>query len=133
MKRLAPSSTLAYALPAVLWAAAMGLGVWMARPSPAPTVETQAPRWLAVKVAPGSPATRDWPHFFACSGLAADPALMRATLGLNGGGVESVWRRDGSDTPIRVALAPIDAPSSPDADRIIEAASRAVADCGDTP
>jgi hypothetical protein len=105
----------------------------MARPSPAPTTEAEAPRWMTVKVAADSPAARDWPHFFACSGLAADPALMRATLGLNGGGVESVWHRDGSDTPIRVALAPIDAPSPPDADRILEAASRAVADCGDTP
>ena len=131
MKRASSLPTIA--LPAVLWLAAAGLGAWMARPSPAPTTETEAPRWLVVKVAADSPAARDWPHFFACSGLAADPALMRATLGLNGGGVESVWRRDGSDTPIRVALAPIDAPSPPEADRIIEAASRAVADCGDTP
>jgi hypothetical protein len=118
---------------AVLWLAAIGLGAWMARPSPPPRVETQAPRWLAVTVAAGSPAARDWPHFFACSGLGADPALMRATLGLNGGGSENVWRRDGSDTPIRVALVPIETPSAPEADRIIEATTRAVADCGDTP
>lgn len=131
MKR--SSSPLLLAIPVVLWLSAMGLGAWMARRSPAPTAEAEAPRWLAVKVAADSPAARDWPHFFACSGLAADPALMRATLGLNGSGAESVWRRDGSDTPIRVALAPIDAPPSPDADRIIEAASRAVADCGGTP
>jgi len=117
---------------AALWLAAIGFGAWMARPSPAPRVEAAAPRWLAVNVAAGSPAARDWPHFFACSGLAADPALMRATLGLNGGGAESVWRRDGSDTPIRVALVPIEAPLPPEADRIIEAATR-VADCGDTP
>jgi hypothetical protein len=118
---------------AALWLAAIGLGAWMARPSPAPRLETAAPRWLTVNVVAGSPAARDWPHFFACSGLAADPALMRATLGLNGGGAESVWRRDGSDTPIRVALVPIESPSSPEADRIIEAATRAVADCGDIP
>jgi hypothetical protein len=99
----------------------------------APRVEIEAPRWLAVNVAAGSPAARDWPHFFACSGLAADPALMRATLGLNGGGSQSVWRRDGSDTPIRIALVPIETPSTPEADRIIEATTRAVADCGDTP
>lgn len=118
-------------LPVVaLWFAAVGLGAWMSRPSPAPNVETTAPRWLAVNVAAGSPAARDWPHFFACSGLAADPALMRATLGLNGGGAESVWRRDGSDTPIRVALVPIETPSGPESDRIIEAATRIV-DCGD--
>jgi len=116
-----------------LWLFALGLGSWMARPSPAPSSENETPRWLTVNVAPDSPAARDWPHFFACSGLAADPALMRATLGLNGSGAESVWRRDGSATPIRVALAPIDAPSPPEADRIIEAASRAVADCGATP
>mgnify|MGYP000683955756 CR=1 FL=1 len=116
-----------------LWLAAIGLGAWSARPSPTPSVETETPRWLAVKVAAGSPAARDWPHFFACSGLAADPALMRATLGLNGGGGESVWRRDGSDTPIRVALAPIETPLAPEADLIIEAATRSAADCGDTP
>ena len=116
-----------------LWLAAIGLGAWSARPSPAPVVETEAPRWLAVKVAADSPAARDWPHFFACSGLAADPALMRATLGLNGGGAESVWRRDGSDTQIRVALAPMDTPLTPEADLIIQAATRSVADCGETP
>ena len=131
MKR--PPTSLAYAVPALLWLAACALGAWMARPSPAPVANTDAPRWLTVRVAADSPAARDWPHFFACSGLAADPALMRATLGLNGGGAESVWRRDGSETPIRVALAPIDAPAAPDADRIVEAASRAVADCGDAP
>jgi hypothetical protein len=125
-------STLAIALPAALWLAAIVLGAWMARPSPAPRAETETPRWLTVSVAADSPAARDWPHFFACSGLAADPALMRATLGLNGGGAESVWRRDGSATPIRVALAPIETPSPPEADRIIEAASRAVVDCGET-
>ncbi|WP_425999827.1 hypothetical protein [Caulobacter sp. DWR1-3-2b1] len=118
---------------AALWLAAAGLGAWMSRPSPAPSVETAAPRWLVVKVAAGSPAARDWPHFFACSGLAADPALMRATLGLNGGGAESVWRRDGSDTPIRVALVPIETPSASESDRIIEAATGAIVDCGDTP
>ncbi len=117
---------------ATLWFAAIALGAWMARPSAPPAPRPDTPRWLTVKVAPDTPAARDWPHFFACSGLAADPALMRATLGLNGGGVESVWRRDGSATPIRVALAPTDTPSSPDADRIIEAATRAVADCGET-
>jgi hypothetical protein len=117
---------------AALWLAAVGLGAWMSRPSPAPIVEAATPRWLAVNVAAGSPAARDWPHFFACSGLAADPALMRATLGLNGRGAESVWRRDGSDTPIRVALVPIETPSAPESDRIIEAATRAVVDCGDT-
>lgn len=117
----------------VLWLAAIGLGAWTARPSPPPRSETEAPRWLAVNVAAGSSAGRDWPHFFACSGLAADPALMRATLGLNGGGSQSVWRRDGSDTPIRIALVPIETPSTPEADRIIEATTRAVADCGDTP
>lgn len=118
---------------AALWLAALGFGAWMARPSPAPGAESETPRWLTVNVAADSPAARDWPHFFACSGLAADPALMRATLGLNGSGAESVWRRDGSATPIRVALAPIDAPSPPEADRIIEAASRAMADCGAAP
>lgn len=128
MKRLAPSLGIA-----ALWLAAIGLGAWQARPSPPPAAEAQAPRWLTVKVAAGSPAARDWPHFFACSGLAADPALMRATLGLNGGGVESVWRRDGSETPIRVALVPTETPPAPEADRIIEAATRAVADCGDAP
>lgn len=127
MKRSAPS--FAIAMPATLWLAAIVLGVWMARPSPAPRAETETPRWLTVNVAADSPAARDWPHFFACSGLTADPALMRATLGLNGGGAESVWRRDGSATPIRVALAPIEAASAPEADRIIEAASRA--DCGE--
>ena len=116
---------------AALWVAAIGLGAWMSRPSPAPSVESTAPRWLTVNVAAGSPAARDWPHFFACSGLAADPALMRATLGLNGGGAESVWRRDGSDTPIRVALVPIETLSAPESDRIIEAATRATIDCGD--
>ncbi len=95
---------------AVLWLSAIGLGAWEARPSPAPRAETAAPRWLTVNVAADSPAARDWPHFFACSGFAADPALMRATLGLNGGGAPGVWRRDGSDTPTRV-----------------------VADCGETP
>jgi len=128
-----PASILFFAAPAALWLAAAALGAWMARPSPAPSVETKASRWLDVKVAAGSPAARDWPHFFACSGLAADPPLMRATLGLNGGGSESVWRRDGSDTSIRVALAPIDTPAPPEADRIVEAASRAVTDCGDPP
>lgn len=118
---------------ATLWLAAIALGAWMARPSPPPLAEDTVPRWLTVKVAAGSPAARDWPHFFACSGLAGDPALMRATLGLNAGGAESVWRRDGSDTPIRVALVPMETPSAPDADRIIEAATRAVADCGDAP
>ncbi|WP_454759811.1 hypothetical protein [Caulobacter segnis] len=122
-----------YTAIAALWLAALGLGGWMARPSPAPQAETAAPRWLTVNVAPGSPAARDWPHFFACSGLAADPALMRATLGLNGGGSESVWRRDVSATPIRVALAPLDTPAAPEADRIVEAATRVVADCGDMP
>ncbi len=116
---------------AALWLAAIGLGAWMSRPSPAPSVETAAPRWLAVNVAADSPAARDWPHFFACSGLAADPALMRATLGLNGGGAESVWRRDGLDTPIRVALVPIETPPAIDSDRIIEAATGAIVDCGD--
>lgn len=116
-----------------LWLAAGGLGAWMARPSPAPSLQDKAPRWITVKVAADSPAARDWPHFFACSGLAADPALMRATLGLNGGGAQGVWRHDGSDTPIRVALAPIETPSAPEADRIIEAATRAVADCGEAP
>lgn len=118
---------------AMLWLAAIGLGASLARPSPAPVAETTAPRWLTVNVAAGNPTARDWPHFFACSGLAADPALMRATLGLNGGGAESVWRHDGSATPIRVALVPIETPSAPEADRIIEAATRAVADCGETP
>ncbi|MET3664895.1 hypothetical protein [Caulobacter sp. 1776] len=118
---------------ALLWLAAIALGVWMARPSPPPSADPTAPRWLTVKVAADSPAARDWPHFFACSGLAADPALMRATLGLNGGGAQSVWRHDGSETPIRVALVPIETPSAPEADRIIESATRAVADCGDTP
>jgi hypothetical protein len=117
---------------AALWLAAIGLGAWMSRPSPAPSAEAEAPRWLTVNVAAGSPAARDWPHFFACSGLAADPALMRATLGLNGGGAQSVWRRDGSDTPIRVALVPIETPSTPESDQIIEAATRAIVDCGDT-
>jgi hypothetical protein len=117
---------------AALWLAAIGLGAWMSRPSPAPSAETDAPRWLTVNVAAGSPAARDWPHFFACSGLAADPALMRATLGLNGGGAQSVWRRDGSDTPIRVALVPIETPSAPESDQIIAAATRAIVDCGDT-
>lgn len=115
----------------VLWLAAIGLGAWMARPSAPPVPDVETPRWLAVTVPAGSPAARDWPHFFACSGLAADPPLMRATLGLNGGGAESVWRRDGSDTPIRVALVPVETPPAPEADRIIEAATRAVADCGD--
>lgn len=118
---------------AALWLAAAGLGAWVSRPSPAPRVEATAPRWLTVNVAAGSPAARDWPHFFACSGLAADPALMRATLGLNGGGAESVWRRDGSDTPIRVALVPIETPSAPESDRIVEAGTRASLDCGDLP
>jgi hypothetical protein len=117
---------------ATLWLAAVGFGAWMSRPSPAPHAETAAARWLTVNVAAASPAARDWPHFFACSGLAADPALMRATLGLNGGGAESVWRHDGSDTPIRVALVPIETPPAPGSDRIIEAATRAVVDCGDT-
>ena len=117
---------------AVLWLAALGLGAWTSRPSPAPQVDTAAPRWLTVNVAAGNPAARDWPHFFACSGLAADPALMRATLGLNGAGAESVWRRDGSDTPIRVALVPLETPSAPAFDPIIEAATR-VTDCGDIP
>jgi hypothetical protein len=117
---------------AALWLAAIGLGAWMSRPSHAPSAEAEAPRWLTVNVAAGSPAARDWPHFFACSGLAADPALMRATLGLNGGGAQSVWRRDGSDTPIRVALVPIETPSTPESDQIIEAATRAIVDCGDT-
>ena len=117
---------------AALWVAAVGLGAWMSRPSPAPSVEASAPRWLVVNVAAGSPAARDWPHFFGCSGLAADPALMRATLGLNGGGAESVWRRDGSDTLIRVALVPIETPSAPESDRIVEAATSATVDCGDT-
>ena len=127
MKRLAPLAI------AALWLAAVGLGAWLARPSPAPVAETSAPRWITVNVAAGSPAARDWPHFFACSGLAADPPLMRATLGLNGGGGESVWRRDGQDTPIRVALVPVEAPVASEADRIIEAATRAVTDCGDAP
>jgi len=126
MKRLAQPLVIA-----ALWLAAIMLGAWMAQPSPAPTTETEAPRWLTVNVVADSPAARDWPHFFACSGMAADPALMRATLGLNGGGAESVWRRDGSATPIRVALLPVDGPSPPEADRIIEAATRAVADCGE--
>jgi hypothetical protein len=117
---------------AALWLAAIGLGAWMSRPSPAPSAETDAPRWLTVNVAAGSPAARDWPHFFACSGLAADPALMRATLGLNGGGAQSVWHRDGSDTPIRVALVPIETPSAPESDQIIAAVTRAIVDCGDT-
>ena len=125
MKRLIQALAIA-----ALWLATLMLSAWMARPSRAPTAETEAPRWLTVNVAADSPAGRDWPHFFACSGLAADPALMRATLGLNGGGAESVWRRDGSATPIRVALAPIDASPPPQADRIIEAATRAVTDCG---
>ncbi len=116
---------------ATLWLAAVGLGAWMSRPSAAPRVETAAPRWLTVNVAADSPAARDWPHFFACSGLAADPTLMRATLGLNGGGAESVWRRDGLDTPIRVALVPIETPPAVDSDRIIEAATGAIVDCGD--
>ncbi len=116
-----------------LWIAAIGLGAWTSRPSPPPPVNTTASRWLTVNVAAGSPAARDWPHFFACSGLAGDPALMRATLGLNGGGVESVWRRDGADTPIRVALVPLETSLGPQADRIIEAATRAGADCGDAP
>lgn len=123
-------SPLVFALPFALWLAAIALGGWVARPSPAPRVETAAPRWLTVNVEGDSPAGRDWPHFFACSGLAADPALMRATLELNGGGAESVWRRDGSATPIRVALIPLETASPPDADRIIEAASRAT--CGET-
>lgn len=131
MTRVLPR--LAVAAPLALWLAAIALGAWMARPSPAPTADSAAPRWLTVNVAADSPAARDWAHFFACSGLAADPALMRATLGLNGGGAESVWRRDGSATPIRVALVPLETPSPPEADRIIEAASRAVADCGVTP
>jgi len=118
---------------AALWIAAIGLGAWMARPSPAPRSDTTAPRWLTVNVAADSPAARDWPHFFACSGLASDPALMRATLGLNGGGVESFWRHDGADTPIRVALAPVATPLGSEADRIIEAATRAGAECGDAP
>ncbi|MDB5456984.1 MAG: hypothetical protein JWP92_2569 [Caulobacter sp.] len=126
MKPWAPSLAIA-----ALWLAALGLGAWMSRPSPAPRIEATAPRWLTVNVAAGSPAARDWPHFFACSGLAADPALMRATLGLNGGGAQSVWRRDGSDTPIRVALVPIETPPAPESDEIIEAATRAIVDCGD--
>ena len=120
-----------YTAIAALWLGALGLGAWQARPSTAPQVEADTQRWLTVNVAPGSPAGRDWPHFFACSGLAADPALMRATLSLNGGGSESVWRRDGSPTPIRVALAPLESPLAPEADRIVEAATRAVADCGE--
>jgi len=126
MKRWLPSLAVA-----TLWLSAVGLGAWMSRSSNAPRVETAAPRWLTVNVGADSPAARDWPHFFACSGLAADPALMRATLGLNGGGAESVWRRDGLDTPIRIALVPIETPSAPGSDRIIEAATRAIVDCGD--
>lgn len=117
---------------AALWLAAIGAGAWMSRPSPAPTAAAEAPRWLTVNVAAGTPAARDWPHFFACSGLVADPVLMRATLGLNGGGGQSVWRRDGSDTPIRVALVPIETPSTPESDQTIAAATRAIVDCGDT-
>lgn len=131
MTRLLPR--LAAAAPMALCMAAIALGAWMSRPSPAPHADSETPRWLTVTVAADSPAARDWPHFFACSGLAADPALMRATLGLNGGGDESVWRKDGSATPIRVALVPMETPSPPEADRIIEAASRAVADCGVAP
>jgi len=127
MKPWAPSLIVA-----ALWLAAIGLGAWTSWPSPPPSIEATAPRWLTVNVAAGSPAARDWPHFFACSGLAADPVLMRATLGLNGGGAESVWRRDGSDTPIRVALVPIETPSAPESDRIVEAATGAIVDCGDT-
>lgn len=129
MKRRVPN--LALAPPVALWLAAIAIGAWMARPSAAPVAQTETPRWLTVSVAADSPAARDWPHFFACSGLAADPALMRATLELNGGGAESVWRRDAAATPIRVALSPIETASSPQADRIVEAALRA--DCGEAP
>lgn len=129
MKRRAPLPAIIVCAP--FWLAAIALGAWMARPSRPPSADAETARWLTVNVAADSPAARDWPHFFACSGLAADPVLMRATLGLNGGGSESVWHRDGSATPIRVALTPLETPPAPQADRIIEMASRTTADCGE--
>ena len=122
---------LAPAVIAATWMFVAGLSWWSGRETPLDETVT-APRWVQVIVPAGSPAARDWTHFLACSGLSTDPALMRATLLLNGGGDEAVWSQAGvQDVPVRVALAPLPGDLTPAADKIIGDAPRAVTDCGD--
>lgn len=123
---------LAPAVIAAVWVFVAGLSWWSGRETPLDE-SAAAPKWVRVVVPAGSPATRDWTHFLACSGLSTDPALMRATLLLNGGGDEAVWRQAGvEDVPVRVALGPLPGELPAAADKIIGDAPRAVADCGDT-
>lgn len=116
------------------WAAVLAIAVLSGRATRLDIRPPQAPRWVVVTVPPSAPAARDWTHFLACSGLAGDPELMRATLVLNRGGDEAVWRRpDRHDISVRLALAPARGPLGPNAEQIISDAPGAVADCGDTP
>lgn len=116
------------------WTLAMAMAAWSGRTTPLDASAPEAPRWVSVNVPPSGPAARDWTHFLACSGLAGDPELMRATLLLNGGGDPSIWRRaERREAVVRVALAPAPGALSPEAEKIISDAPGAVADCGDTP
>lgn len=115
------------------WAAVAALAGWYNRPSPLPA-GAPAQNSILVRVAAGSPAARDWAHFFACSGLSGDAQLMRSTLLLNNGGDEAFWRlAAGQEAVVRLALVPAPGDLAVQAEQIISGAPRAVADCGVTP
>lgn len=116
------------------WVVALAMAAWSGRTTPLQAKPPEAARWVTVNVPPSGPAARDWTHFLACSGLAGDPELMRATLLLNGGGDEAVWRRtERREALVRVALVPAPGALSAEAEKIISDAPGAVADCGDAP
>jgi hypothetical protein len=116
------------------WGLALAMAAWSGRTTPLDAAPPEAPRWVTVNVPPSGPAARDWTHFLACSGLAGDPELMRATLLLNGGGDPAVWSRTSRrEALVRVALVPTAGTLSPEAEKIISDAPGAVADCGDAP
>ncbi len=134
MSRRVPNPAVAVIVFLVGWAGVLALSAWSGRETPLPARAAEAPRWVVVKVPTGAAAARDWTHFMACSGLAGDPALMRATLLLNGGGDEAVWRKPGQrEVPVRLALSPNAGALNPMGEKIISDAPGAVADCGETP
>lgn len=134
MSKRARKPVIAVAAIGLGWVAALAMAAWSGRTTPLRPKPPAVVRWVTVKPPPSGPASRDWTHFLACSGLAGDPELMRATLLLNGGGDEAVWRKaERREALVRVALVPAPGALSAQAEKIISDAPGAVADCGDAP